>query len=358
MMGMAWLAVAPAPGAAAHSAAREEVAAQLPAWLQASDTPSAAIALVQHGQLQWTLVAGEQSAGTPATAATLYNVASLTKPITAEVVLRSAAAGLLDLDQPMAPAWLDPDLAADPQRHALTPRLCLSHQCGFPNWRRDTGGVLRIQWPPGSRAAYSGEGYEYVARYLEAVGGAALEQLARQRLFGPLGMTRTAYTRQPWFERNVAVPRGPDGAPGEPDVRSVASAADDLHTTIGDFGRFAASVARQEGLTPALAAQRWRIDHDVAATLCQPGRLQGGNCPSRMGFALGWVRFETDRETVFFHGGGDWGERAFVLVVPQRRFGIVVLTNGAGGMSVVRNAVRALYANPAVVAFLTMQAGE
>lgn len=336
--------------------ARDRLAAQLPQWLEQSNTPSAAVALVEHGQVRWTLVVGDQAPGIPAGEATLYNVASLAKPVTAEIALRVSAAGRASLDSPMHRDWTDPDLVDDPHLPALTAWRCLSHQCGFPNWRSETDGLV-IEWPPGSRAGYSGEGYEYVARWLEARTGQLLQAIASQYVFEPEGMSRTSYVRQPWFDGNVAIPRGPDGDDGEPVVRSDASAADDLYTTIGDFGRFAAAVVDGEGMPTPGAGLRWEIDHDQVGQVCRPGRLQGEACPERMGFATGWVRLETGRDTVFFHGGGDWGERAFVMIVPEQRWGAVVLTNGAGGMAVVRDVFAELYPDPVLEAFLTMQAG-
>ena len=64
----------------------------------------------------------------------------------------------------MSPFWLDPDIKDDPWSKLLTPRLCLSHQTGFANWRRMTGGVLKIRWEPGTQTGYSGEGYNYVKK--------------------------------------------------------------------------------------------------------------------------------------------------------------------------------------------------
>jgi CubicO group peptidase (beta-lactamase class C family) len=338
-------------------AQRELLARQLPGWLEQSATPSAAIARVSRTGVHWTLVDGEQSAGTPATDNTLYNVASLTKPITAEITLRLASAKRFGIDARLAEHWIDPDLVGDPNLDRLTPKLCLSHQCGFPNWRHDTDDHLSIQWTPGSRPGYSGEGYEYVARYLQARTGSDLQALATELLFEPARMQRSSYVTQAWFDGKVAVPRGPDGETGTPSLRTTPSAADDLHATVGDYGRFAASVLGAKAMSPVIAEQRWNIDHDMSEQVCQPGRLEGSDCPKRMGFALGWVRFETATDTVFFHGGGDWGERAFVLLVPERDLGIVVFTNGAGGMAVIRDVISALYPNPQLSAFLRMQAG-
>src|SRR6202161_3484933 len=92
----------------------------------------------------WPAFYGEQSRGVPATTKTLYNMASLTKPVTAETVLRLASAGKLSLNESMSPFWLDPDIRDDPWSKLLTPRLCLSHQTGFANWRGMTGGALTI----------------------------------------------------------------------------------------------------------------------------------------------------------------------------------------------------------------------
>jgi CubicO group peptidase (beta-lactamase class C family) len=136
-------------------------------WLKESDVPSVAVAYIQDRKVAWTKVYGEQSPGVAATEKTLYNVASLTKPITAETILRLASARKLSLDESMSQIWVDPDIRDDPYSKLLTPRLCLSHQTGFANWRRMTGGVLKIRWKPGTQTGYSGEGYNYVGAFAE-----------------------------------------------------------------------------------------------------------------------------------------------------------------------------------------------
>jgi CubicO group peptidase (beta-lactamase class C family) len=136
---------------AAREDGRAEIVAHAAEWLKESDVPSVAVAYIKDGKVSWTAVYGEQSPGVPATGKTLYNLASLTKPITAETVLRLASAGKLSLDESMSPFWLDPDIKDDPWSKLLTPRLCLSHQTGFANWRRMTGGVLKMRWEPGTQ---------------------------------------------------------------------------------------------------------------------------------------------------------------------------------------------------------------
>ena len=128
----------------------------VPDWLKQFDVPSVAVAYIRKGKIDWTAVYGEQSPGVPANARTLYNVASLTKPISAEVILRLASKRKISLDESVSAYWIDPDVKDNPWNALLTPRLCLSHQTGFTNWRYQTNNVLtfngNLELGPATRA--------------------------------------------------------------------------------------------------------------------------------------------------------------------------------------------------------------
>lgn len=319
---------------AASSDALATLDAQMPGWLAQHGVPSIAIARIQDGRVAWTRVYGEQADGVPASDSTLYNIASLTKPLFAELVLRLAADGRLSLDEPMSPAWTDPDVAADPRHRNFTPRLALSHQLGFTNWRRETEGVLRVGFEPGTQFRYSGEGYEYARHFVERKLGASTDSLARQYIFGPLGMHATSFTRQPWFDGRTAMPRGPEGRWGTPSTGGEANAADDIHATVGDYARFVVSVMARDALPAALAGQRDSI-HATGVERCDPAKVPV--CPARIGYGLGWTVFEyaDPAENVLWHTGSDWGEKSIVFYWPARREGVVMLTNGANGFNVI-----------------------
>jgi CubicO group peptidase (beta-lactamase class C family) len=108
--------------------------------------PSVAVAYIVNGKLVWTEAAGEQSPGVPANDKTLYNITSLTKPIVAETIPRMATQEKLQLDEPIYPYWVDPDVKDNPCNKLHTPRVCLSHQTGFANWRRMTNQVLTFNF--------------------------------------------------------------------------------------------------------------------------------------------------------------------------------------------------------------------
>jgi CubicO group peptidase (beta-lactamase class C family) len=317
-----------APGARATLPATLD--ARVPGWLAQHRVPSMAIAYVENGAVAWTRVYGEQSAGVPASSQTLYNVASLTKPVFAEVMLQLAAAGRLSLDEPLASHWVDPDVADDPRHRTLTPRLALSHRLGFPNWR-PAAGRLRFQLPPDSAYLYSGEGFEYLRRFAERKLGASVDELARQYVFAPRGMKSTAFVEQPWFAGRVAAGRGPDGEYGAPDFARAGNAADLLYATIGDYATFLVGEMSRTGLTPRVASERDSLHAVDPAELAACRAKIGARCPTRIGYGLGWSIMEYPGFTVRWHTGADRGHKAMVFYFPELRRGAVMLTNGANG---------------------------
>jgi CubicO group peptidase (beta-lactamase class C family) len=335
-------------------AALQQLEAQVPGWLKKYDVPSVSVAYIEHGKIAWTAVYGEQSPGVPATARTLYNVASLTKPITGETILRLASAGKLSLDEPTANAWTDPDLVGNPWEKKLTPRLCLSHQTGFANWRRQTKGVLTMQWEPGTKTGYSGEGYQYAARFTEKKLGVPFDELAQRQVFDPIGMKDTSYTPKPWFKGRLAVPHGEGKAVDPADWKW--NAADLVRTTVSDYAKFVVSVMNDEKLTPAIAKERATmtresVDDGARDKVCA-GRKP---CEISAGLALGWQIISADGVKLFDHGGSDWGVRTHVFFNPKTKDGAVIFTNGDNGDKVIREVAGVLFpANPVFLNTLSL----
>lgn len=92
------------------------------------------LGFIENGVLVNTEYYGEQSPGIPINDSTMFNVASSTKAITAEVFLRLAAKGEVSLDEPISGYYVYADIADDPRHKLLTPRIILTHRTGFRNW--------------------------------------------------------------------------------------------------------------------------------------------------------------------------------------------------------------------------------
>tara|TARA_R110002051_G_scaffold48299_2_gene95073 strand:+ start:165038 stop:166120 length:1083 start_codon:yes stop_codon:yes gene_type:complete len=340
----------------AHAATlRAALDAAAPGMLETYEVPSVAVAYIEDGALAWTAVYGQQGPDTPAGPDTLYNIASMTKPLTAETVLRLVSAGQMRLDDRLAEYWVDPDIAANPWNELLTAEINLSHRTGLPNWRYQTDDVLEFQAEPGTTTGYSGEGYDYLGHYLENRFETGFAALVAREVFVPIGMNETGFVRPDDAANRVAVPMGPDGEWGEPAYSDPWSAADNVYTTIGDYARFMIAVMHNEGIDADLARSRLQIRENLMANGCP---LPAEHCPQNIGFGLGWSMFEYADARIVTHGGADWGERTVGLFDPEAQTGLIIFTNGANGGAVIHDIAELMGVQPDFTAFLAFQASN
>jgi CubicO group peptidase (beta-lactamase class C family) len=336
---------------ATRSGLRDRLDQKVPTWRKAYGVTSVAIAYIENGKLAWTAFYGEQTpGGPPANEKTLYSVASLTKPISAEVILRLVSDAKISLDEPVSAYWTDPDVKDNPWNKLLTPRLCSSHQPGFTNWRYQTNNVLTIQWPPGSQTGCSGEGYDYVARFAQMKTGRPFEEVAQQYVFDPIGMADTSYTPRDWWA-------GRQAKPVESERRTKWCAADLLRSTVGDYARFIISVMHNEKVNHEIAAQRLTITRNLTtpemeSVLCEEAK-EPTRCKVATGFGLGWRIARTNDETIVDHSGADGDVKTLAFYLPQRQTGVVIFTNGLHvGHQIIDKIVGILYPNRVYAATL------
>lgn len=298
---------------------------------------TAGFGILRDGELVWSHYYGEQSPGIAASAATRFNAASITKTVTAETALRLVAAGLLDLDAPLAPYWVDPDIADDPRRHQLTARMVLNHATGFPNWRFfRADGKLAFEHDPGTTYGYSGEGFEYLARAIEKKMGRPFPELVQQRVFEVIGMHDTLLTVHRRGLENVARAIDANGVfPGNycrPDggcrAEGEYSAADDMLVTVPDYARFLAAVIGGSGYSAALVRERNRVQTDRGADnpvdcVADPH----AECPVTQGYGLGFEIMDFSDYTTLGHGGSDWSEQSLAYYYAPSGDGLLIFLN-------------------------------
>jgi len=300
---------------------------------------TAGVGVIRDGVLVWQHHAGEQSPGAPATASTRYNVASITKTVTAETILRLTGQGRLSLDEPMAPYWTDPDLAGDARAARLTPRMALNHTTGFPNWRFFLrGGKLAFQNPPGERYGYSGEGLDYVARYAERKLATPFPSLVDETVFKPVGMRHSSIVVRRAETADIARPVDeagvfhgyycrPEGS-GACRPEGSYAAADDMVTTVEDYARFLRSVIDADGYDAAMAADRDRVQTDKGdQRVVDCAARPAVPCPDVQGYGLGFNVLRYGDETVLEHGGADWSELAVAYIAKPSRAGVIIFLN-------------------------------
>ena len=140
-----------------------ELEAQIPPVLAAAQVPGLSIAIVRDARNVWSRGFGVRNSVSKARVDTdtLFEVGSVSKTVFAYAVMKLCEKGVLDLDRPLtnyvSERWID----GDPRFGQITARHVLSHTSGLQNWRSKEE-PLRIDFTPGSRWEYSGEGYSYL----------------------------------------------------------------------------------------------------------------------------------------------------------------------------------------------------
>lgn len=285
--------------------------------LAENHVPALGIGIIRDGKLREVKVYGELRKGVAAPYNTIFNVASLTKPVVTMLTMKLVSSGRWNLDEPLANYWVDPEIAGDPMHRKLTTRHVLSHQTGFANWRwMDESKKLRFQFEPGTKFQYSGEGFEYLRKALEKKFGKTLTELSQTHVFKPLEMNDTQHA---WDARTdesrFARWHDRDGKEAYPDYRITrANAADDLLTTVEDYGNFAVAVMKSAEL----------------AEMVKPQIVLKEN---RLAMGLGWEIHQNlgDGEYALIHTGSDEGVRALVILLPKSGQGLVAMMNGDNG---------------------------
>jgi len=153
----------------------------------------------------------------------VFQAASLSKPLFAYEVLKLVAQGKMELDVPIMhylpqgyrhrfqPLKAEPsDLVTDPQIQAVTVRMLLNHTSGLPNW---ASGPLKFDSAPGAKWGYSGEGFVLLQNAAEAVTGQPLDQLMDTQVFTPLAMDHSDYVWHGRLAENILPGTKANGTP-------------------------------------------------------------------------------------------------------------------------------------------------
>ncbi|HYN42661.1 MAG TPA: serine hydrolase domain-containing protein, partial [Thermoanaerobaculia bacterium] len=311
-----------------------------PLLMRELHVPGVSIALVRDRKVAWTRSWGVADArtGAPVTGETLFEAASMTKPVFAFSVLKLVEQEKIGLDRPL-PAYVAPlAVPFQQERLRITPRMVLSHTSGLPNWRKggeERDGPLPVLFTPGSRFGYSGEAIFQLQRAVEKVTGEPIEEHARRTLFLPLGMASTSYVWTADLDSRLASGHEADGTFLARARYTHANAAYTLVTTASDFARLLVALLDPEnsapkGLSRASVASmlRHEVRVDVREAMERPGRARG----REVFWGLGWSMNATAEGDIVHHSGANsTGFRSFSQFSPGRGTGLVILTNGLSG---------------------------
>jgi len=206
--------------------------------------PALSIALLNDDNLVYYQTLGYKNIETkdPCDNQTLFEAASMTKPMFAYLVLTLAKESLIDLDRPLYKYLPNPDLQHDKRYKKITARMILSHTSGLPNWR---DGQLKLQAEPGSMHIYSGEGFEYLGRVVEKILRKNLNEIMLERVLTPFGMQKSFFIDNAYLNYFMSTGHQ-NGKPSGRDISFEAHAAYGLRTNAIDYAKFVKSLAKSD----------------------------------------------------------------------------------------------------------------
>lgn len=346
----------------------EKFLGQLPKMMEWSGVPGVQIAVVEKGRLIWKGNFGVSNSQTkePVTDATVFQAASLSKPVFSYAVLMLHEEGKIDIDKPLMDYYPTEYIPDEPRARQITARHVMSHSSGLQNWRFQPNAKLQLAFSPGERYSYSGEGFYYLQRVVELITGTGLEQFMQERMLKPLGMKRSSYFWIPEYENALAlghtnrgVVRPTFGAEYIPKMLELAAAwnkplgtwkiedlekayplidpklavlpnfmtmnaAASLQTTVTDYAQFLIKM-----LEPS-RRDKFGLKTETLREMFKP--------QTKINDAISWgtgVSLENqDKNSYFWHWGDNGTFRAFMLGEPARQWGIVILTNGFFGQRI------------------------
>jgi len=333
------------PPEALKSAVRQLVHAEM----DEHNVPALSLALVDAERLLWAEGFGfaDRKHRRQATPETLYVAGNLTQALTAALTLQLAEQGEIELDAPLRRQLPEFSIRSRFTRAvAITPRHLLSHHAGLPAMHfRDMWSpnpepfqalVMRLKdeyvaFPPAYVYVPSFPGYDVLGRLVESKCAASFVRCMEKRLLAPLGMKHTTFNHAGADRRLLARHYWSKEPVSFTSVRDIPAAG--LVSNVLELGAFAQMLlneGRHEGrhlLRPAsiaemLHAQNTQVPLDLDNHIGLPWHLSGVHFPQAR--TVAWL----DNESPFARGR--------ILLVPEHKLAVIILTNSSNSSDAVR----------------------
>ena len=312
--------------------------------------PGLSVAVIDGGRLAWAKGYGAVTpGGAPVTPATLFQAASISKPVTAFGAMTMVQAGSLQLQADVNGSLRGWTLGAA-RVNALQ---LLSHTAGlnvsgFPGYAPGmpvptleqvldgaapaSTAPIRVTGSPGAAWRYSGGGYTVLQQLMTDLAGQPFEHFMHRQVLAPLGMSASSFAQPPSSAMlaQAALPHDSAGKPypGGPATYPELAAAG-MWSTPSDLARFAMGVQAAAGGDSAV------LSRAHAHTMLTP---------VRNGYALGFEMTGSGAAAAFAHGGSNRGYQNYLYGFVHQGSGAVVMSNGDAGDEVARAMMRAIAA--------------
>lgn len=293
---------------------------------------------------------------------TIVYGASFSKAVFGYLVMKLVEEKTLDLDKPLYQYRKKPipeyeyfsDLKNDARWKLITARKCLNHTTGLPNVRwfhpktgaMDSLGIIKIYFTPGEKYAYSGEGFKLLQLVIEEISQKNTDELAQEKIFKPLGMTRTGFIWHNSFgDDNVAVGHMNNGDIDQKRKRTEPVAGGSLVTTLADYTRFIKHVMQRKGLSKKIFNEM--ISPQVAIhskTQFPPitDETTTENDAIHLSYGLGWGLLKCQYGKAFFKEGNGDSWKNYNINFIDKGISIIIMTNSENGEQIFKGLLETL----------------
>jgi len=260
---------------------------------------------------------------------TVFEAASLTKPLLAQTVLKLWEDGAIDLDRPLVEYRRSDRESADPERfRAITATHVLTHSTGLPNWHRGKRPV-RVRFDPGTQFSYSGMAFVMLQRVVEKITKLSFEQYISENLFAPLEMESASLVWREDYETRLAHGHSPNGKASRQSMDK-ANAASSLVCTAEDYAKFLQALLDSDADFPL------KLRSETMKRLLNPEQ----DVVNGIAWGLGWGIQQTPEGDSYWHWGNNNSRyNAFVVWNPDDRNGAVVMINSGNGLKLCKELI-------------------
>lgn len=264
---------------------------------------------------------------------TLFEAASLSKPVFTYGVLKLVEKGTLDLDRPLVNYLLFSDIKDDKRVNFITARMVLTHTSGLPNWRPKNE-ALMIYFEPGARFNYSGEGFLYLQKVIEHISGLSLEEYMQKNIFVPLNMPHSSFV---WsYDGQKAKGHDIEGNPIEMRDEVPQNAAFTLHTTALDYAKFITAILNDNSKT---IHEMLRPHIKLPITGSDSILYNSCKLSDTLSWGLGWGIQSINQTDSFWHWGDNGGFKSFILASKNNNSAIIIFTNSSNGLLLISDII-------------------
>ena len=322
--------------------------------------PAIEVVHVKKGKitsLHW----GVKKAGTTdsITNETAFQAASLTKVVTAYAFFKLYDKGLINLDTPLYHYYAYDRLANEPGKELITARMVLTHRTGLLNWEGAVStkewreSPLHLQFTPGTKYMYSGEGYYFLQLVMEKVSGKSFQHLIESEVFAPLGMHHSQILWKDTLLENIAFGHYEDGKPRNLGKYTTINAAYSMYTTADDYTLFI-----QKALNRGVGLRK--TTHQLMISKANEVQKAEGVSPddAHVPIALGMRLQYNEAGTWLWHTGSNPGFRCFFITNPKTGESLTAFLNTDSGFEAMPRLLALFLGNKQTFWAYTWRQGE